>query len=93
MSNDIPDGLEAVELTGKEAFDALADLFFKGMKPMALEPTERTVWQGKLAAAGLDSEASRVAADIAINRMKAAGELHRLETERTVREERKWGDA
>ena len=67
MSNDIPSGLEAVEITGKEAFDLLASAFdFAEVEtvPMELEPTDRSVWQGKLAAAGLDSEASRVAAGV-----------------------------
>ena len=56
MSNDIPSGLEAVELTGKEAFDLLAIAFdFKDVEtvPMELEPTERSVWRDKIQAAGL----------------------------------------
>jgi hypothetical protein len=38
-------------------------------------------------------EARRAAADIAINRMKNSGEMQRLETDRTVREEQKWGES
>jgi hypothetical protein len=44
MSNDIPIGLEAVELTGKQALDLLASAFdFAEVEtvPMELEPTER----------------------------------------------------
>jgi len=61
--------------------------------PLALVPTDRSVWRDKLATAGLGSEASRAAADIAINGMKATGEIYRWETERTLREERKWGES
>jgi hypothetical protein len=54
--NDIPSGLEVVELTGKEAFDLLASAFdFAEVEtvPMELEPTERSVWRDKIRAAGL----------------------------------------
>lgn len=68
MNNDIPSGLEAVELTGKEAFDLLASAFdFAEVEtvPMALEPTERSVWRDKIQAAGLGAprpQIQRVAA-------------------------------
>ena len=61
--------------------------------PLSLVPTDRSVWRDKLAAADLGPEAGRVAADIAINGMKANGEIYRWSTERTVREERKWGES
>lgn len=61
--------------------------------PLTLVPTDRSAWRDKLATAGLGSEASRLAADIAINGMKANGDIYRWETERTLREERKWGEA
>ena len=43
MNNNIPSGLEAVELTGKEAFDLLASAFgFADTKPaLELVPIER----------------------------------------------------
>ena len=56
MNNDIPSGLEAVEITGKEAFDLLASAFdFAEVEtvPMALEPTEHSVWRDKIQDAGL----------------------------------------
>jgi hypothetical protein len=58
--------------------------------PLALVPTEKSAWRDKLATAGLGSEASRLAADIAINKMKVTGEIYRWSDERTVREDRKW---
>jgi hypothetical protein len=58
--------------------------------PLTLEPTEKSVWQSKLAAAGLGSGSIRVAVDLAYNKMKATGEIYRWSDERTVREDRKW---
>jgi hypothetical protein len=61
--------------------------------PLALVPTEKSAWRDKLATAGLGSEAQRVRADIAINKMKATGEIYRWSDERTVREEKMWGES